>query len=225
MSQTYTTDCFGPSHVAQTDLQDFENNFAALKSMFSGASAPSNTLAGMHWFDTTKKVQKVRNTGDSAWIGLMHGDTSQKIWVYRNAAMDGWAIDSSVTDKVLALKGGSTYVTGGASAGSWSISGFASHLHSQTAHVHVWYNFNPATGTNDQSYDSAGALKNLASTHAKESSICGIHATGDYTIQSISDDFHTSNPTAAVNTGSTALSHDATWRPAAAVGTLQYLDL
>lgn len=70
MSQTYTDDCFSGPHVAQTDMANIENNFAALKSCFSGASAPSNTVAGMWWFDTTTNILKVRNEANSAWLSV-----------------------------------------------------------------------------------------------------------------------------------------------------------
>ena len=179
MGQTWTTDCFAGAHEAQTDLQNMETNFATLKSLFSGTSAPSNTVAGMPWFDTTKKVLKVRNTTDAAWVGLMHGDTSQKMWVYRNAAMDGWAVDGAagIQDKVLAVKGGTTYTTGAATAGSWTVSGITSTCSAPSATINV------NSATPDLAVGSQGHL-------------------------------HTITP-----------SQDATWRAAAAVGTLQYLDL
>ena len=104
MSQNYTIDCFGAGHTAQTDLQNIKNNFACLKSGFSGAVAPADTVGGMRWFDTAQKVFKIRNEGDTAWYGLMHGDVSEKRLVYRAAAMDGYARDAGVTDKVIALK-------------------------------------------------------------------------------------------------------------------------
>lgn len=43
---------------------------AALRSCSSGASAPSPTVAGMFWFDTTALALKVRNNANSAWITL-----------------------------------------------------------------------------------------------------------------------------------------------------------
>jgi len=75
MSQTYTDDCFSSGHVAQTDLQNIENNFAAIKSCFSGTDAPSNTVAGMWWFDTTNNLLKIRNEANAAW---------QSVWDFGN---------------------------------------------------------------------------------------------------------------------------------------------
>lgn len=70
MSQTFTEDCFAGGHVAQTDMQNIENNFAALKSCFSGSSAPSNLVAGMWWFDTTDNILKLRNEANDAWLNV-----------------------------------------------------------------------------------------------------------------------------------------------------------
>lgn len=214
MSQTYTADCFAGAHEAQTDLQNMENNFAALKSSFSGAGAPSNTVAGMPWFDTTKKVLKYRNTADAAWYGLMHGDTSQKIWVYRNAAMDGWAVDSGVSDTILALKGGSTYTAGAATAGSWTVSGLY-----DTGHAHT-----------------PGTFAAPNHTHSGTSSIPSattiVNGEGGTAVASDSHThtLTTGNPTATAITGISSsgyaiIASDSAWRPSAAVGTLQYLDI
>lgn len=82
MSQTFTDDCYAPGHQATTDLQSFEDNFAALKSAFSGTTAPSNLVAGMAWLDTTLALLKTRNSVNNAWnivlnvvaAGLTAGD-------------------------------------------------------------------------------------------------------------------------------------------------------
>lgn len=70
MSQNFTDDCYASTHVRATDLQAFENNFAALKSSFSGSSAPSNAVAGMLWYDTSTGFLKVRNTANTTWISI-----------------------------------------------------------------------------------------------------------------------------------------------------------
>ena len=67
MSQTFTDNCYQSDHVAVTDMANIEANFAALKSCFSGASAPSNLVAGMWWFDTTANILKIRDESNSAW--------------------------------------------------------------------------------------------------------------------------------------------------------------
>jgi len=70
MAQDYTTDCYDPAHVADTDLDNIEDNFAALKSSFSGASAPSNPVAGQWWLDTTNHIFKLRNEDNDDWIDI-----------------------------------------------------------------------------------------------------------------------------------------------------------
>lgn len=72
MSQDFTDDCFGAENEAQSDLANMEKNFAALKSMFSGASAPANTVAIMPWGDTTAHILKIRNEANDAWINLIN---------------------------------------------------------------------------------------------------------------------------------------------------------
>ena len=205
MSQTFTDDCFAAGHVAQTDLANMEANFATLKSTNSGGSAPANQVAGMLWFDTTKKVQKQRNQGDSAWIGLMHGDVSQKVWVYRNAAMDGWAIDGTVTDKVLALKGGATYTAGAATAGSWTLSGFTSGTESAD-HTHGVSITSGAPSATVNIPDGAGGTPQFPGSQTHTHAVSG-------------------NTGVKSATHTHTVSHDGTSRVAAAVGTLQYLDL
>jgi len=70
MAQTYTDNCFAPGNVGQTDLGHMEENFAALKSSFSGTTTPSNTVAGMLWLDTTANILKLRNEANNAWLSV-----------------------------------------------------------------------------------------------------------------------------------------------------------
>ena len=65
MSQTWSDNSFEGGHVAQTDLQNMENNFACLKSCFAGATAPSNAVDGMWWHDTTANM--IKHYYDGAW--------------------------------------------------------------------------------------------------------------------------------------------------------------
>jgi len=70
MAQNWTDDVFDPAHVGQTDLQNIENNFACLKSSFSGSSAPANPVPGMFWVDTTNHILKMRNEANDAWLNV-----------------------------------------------------------------------------------------------------------------------------------------------------------
>ena len=75
MSQEYVADLYEQGIVADTTLQNMEKNFASLKSAFSGATTPSNTIAGMWWFDTTSNILKLRNEANNAW---------QSVWDFAN---------------------------------------------------------------------------------------------------------------------------------------------
>lgn len=77
MAQNYTDNCFDPNNVAQTDLQNIENNFAAVKSQFSGAGAPANPVPGMPWIDLTRHMLCVRNEANNAWIDMLNLATGQ----------------------------------------------------------------------------------------------------------------------------------------------------
>lgn len=202
MSQTYTQDCFAGGHVYSTDMGNMKNNFAALKSLFSGSSAPSSPtpVAGQPWADTSKKVLKYRNAGAAAWVGVMHSDgVNQVLWFYVNSAMDGYIVFPWVSDKVLAVKGGSTYVSGGSWSGTFSLS-LLDHNHKYLTNNGVYQ---------QQTYDSGGNVVSVSGVSI---------STGTYVL---------SGPNAyhyAMEETWTKMSSLGSWRPAAAVGTLQVLD-
>ncbi len=217
MVQTWTDDVYGGSHAAATDLQNMENNFASLKTLFAGGAQPANRVGGMPWFDTANDVLKYRDEGDANWWVLLHGDPSQKFWVYRNSAMIGWVIDSSVTDRVLALKGGSTYTTGGAVAGTWQQVGAALSIAHMPSHNH------------------SGGSASSAGAHTHNVQGAGNIGTGTPGFEwraSGPDDDHLTDSngshshTITVNSqgSGSAHNHGSSWRPAAATGTLQYPD-
>ena len=68
MAQDWTDDCFDAGHVAQEDMANIEKNFLCLKGLFSGASAPSNPVAGLLWLDTTNHLLMMRNEANNAWL-------------------------------------------------------------------------------------------------------------------------------------------------------------
>jgi hypothetical protein len=213
MSQTYTEDCFAAGHTGLTDLQNMENNFHCLKTLFSGSSAPANSTGGMPWFDTGKKILKLRNSTNGAWLGIHYSSTVPRFWVYGHNAEDGWVVDTTVSDRVIAIKGGSNAynANGGTLQGTWTFSGATAV---SSTHNHKWYGIG-STVADDFGFDASG--NGYAITITQKSEGIGISAsTGDV----VATDLYTDN-----DAHSHALTHDATWRPAAAVGTLQYLDL
>ncbi|OGB78279.1 MAG: hypothetical protein A2496_24420 [Burkholderiales bacterium RIFOXYC12_FULL_60_6] len=77
MTQNFTDNCFDPNNTAQTDLQNIENNFAAVKSQFSGAGAPANPVPGMPWVDLTRHMLCCRNEANNAWLDVFNLATGQ----------------------------------------------------------------------------------------------------------------------------------------------------
>ena len=70
MAQTYNDAVPASTRDALEDLTAIRNNFAALKSCFSGPSSPPNLVAGMWWYDTTNNILKLRNEANSAWLDV-----------------------------------------------------------------------------------------------------------------------------------------------------------
>jgi hypothetical protein len=207
MSQTFTEDCFAAGHVGLTDLQNMEDNFMALKTLFSGSSAPSNSTGGMPWFDTAKKILKLRNSTNGAWLGVHYSSTASRWWVYANTAGDGWIVDSSVADVVISIKGGaqSYNAAGGTQQGTWTISGL----------TNSGITVNHTHGVGDHTHGVSVASVSIGSSETSQVSV--VTAVGTMT---------SSPQTGAVSADHAHLIyHSAVWRPLAAVGTLQYLDM
>ena len=93
MSQDFTDDCFASTNTGTDDLQKIEDNFAALKSSFSGATAPSDLVAGMWWFDTTANILKLRNEANDAW---------QSVWDFANNKPVIANLSAEITDTMVA---------------------------------------------------------------------------------------------------------------------------
>lgn len=210
MSQDYTKDCFAGTHDGKSDLAIIEDNFESLRTMFSGSTAPSDVDAMVPWFDTAKKLLKVRNTGNTAWYGVMQGSDTNKMYVYKNSAGDGWTIDSSVTDKVIAIKGGSSYynTTAGQTAGAWQLPTKTEN------HRHQWYDY---TGQYAHAYtwDSDGSSQILLGYQSRTGygPVCWSNQSGHTFCDSYTD-----YQDMVIDLGNT-------WRPTAAVGTMQYIDV
>jgi len=200
MAQTYTTDPYvGTGKTADAVMEDVNENFAALKSGFAGTSAPASPVGGQTWHDST--ARKVRNYANDEWLASLLGDASQKMWVYRNDTCEGWEVDSTLTDRVLAIKGGSYGATGGAPVGSWTQPDCTLTL------SHMPAGLAPQIKVGSGSGSSTGVVQSTAlftSIFTSDTSIIG---------------FTGGAP------GGAAHNHGTTYRPAAAVGTMQKPDL
>ncbi len=214
MSQTWVSDLYTTTTVIDTTMGNMEAMFATLRTNFSGSSAPASVGGqniGRNWYDTTKKLLKVRDSVDGAWRGLLAGSASLKMWVYLNAAEEGWAIDAvSVTDRVLAFKGGATYVTGGANAGTWTITGMA-----VSAHNHQWYEW--ASGQS-KTWASDGSSQIHFTTYADKTTLA-------LASRHKSQDAYRWNQQSYTKNAASTATGDGSWRPSGAVGTLQSPDV
>lgn len=247
MSQDWSTNVVDWSGVtAQATMNNIELMLATLRSNFSGSSAPANLVAGNLFYntDTGHEGLRARNAASDAWLAVLLGDASQKLWVYRNDACEGWDIDATVTDRVLAVKGGSNAynANGGTTAGTWTQ---PNHTHAAGAHTHsvqVWveeyWKSQGAAGSN-RFADGAvmpaavedGPWKTIGTITAWDQSTKSTYTSpgggGEYGMEYV--DTYIGNGVdgdtgaGSGNTGDGAPA--ATWRPAAAIGTLQYPDL
>lgn len=60
------------------------------------------------------------------------------MWFYADSAPTGWTLQGSLGDTVLAIKGGSTYTTGAASAGTWTQPSHTLTVDEIPAHSHTY---------------------------------------------------------------------------------------
>jgi hypothetical protein len=197
MSQIYTINCFDANNAVQSDMQAIENNFETLRTLFSGTGSPANPIAGMPWAHPGGvNGLRMRDVANAAWLAVLVGDADYKVWLYRNDAAPGMQIDTTVSDRVLAIKGGTQAynVSGGTGAGSWTITGLSNDT--QGAHQHTG---GGTTSTYSALTQYASAIGNGANAHAH---------TYSFTTSSNGSHLHT-------------ITHAGTSRPAAAVGTLQ----
>ena len=230
MSQTYTANCYQSDHVAVTDMANIEANFATLRSTNSGAAAPSNTEAGLQWWDTVNNRLKIRNDANSAWLGILQGDASLKIWVYRNDTCDGWTIDATVTDRVLALKGadGLYNANGGTNAGeTWA--NLKAHTHTGPSHSHS-HNHKIYDWTDNDTagkyYNSAGTATSIPNSPGWGDKMhLAILQGSETNVKVAGADWYGALDATAAGTGATGAQSTADVRPQAALGTLQYPDL
>ena len=219
MAQDWTTDTYEPTNNFSADLLNIEDNFAALKSSFSGLAEPSTYVPGQFWFDTSKKILKIRNQGDTAWLGVMYGAVSFKIWMYVNAAEDGWVQDATITDRVLGIKGGATYLTGGTLASSWIIAGNELST-AGSDHAHRYFDWQSTTVF--KSWEADGSTPETIyggqrGDNQQMGKSLGDEPTGQY--RCLTEDIYTDD-TQGLHTHS--ITSGGAWRPAANVGILVY---
>ena len=224
MSQEWSDNVYQGNHVGQTDLQHIEDNFAALKSCFSGSSTPPNPVNGMQYYDTGSNCHKVYRNG--SWVSVLTGASGNtfKLWLYQNSAEDGWVVDSGVSDVIIAIKGGSQAynVSGGNTAGTWTQ---PNHTHTLSGHTHDIPNHKHDldSSTDSDWWDTAGYTTHVvggAVTVVKGGTYAHANILQDHTK---TDGSGTTTSPSPNSTGSGAPAD--TYRPSAAVCTLQRPDI
>lgn len=134
MSQDYTDNAFEGSHIVQTDMQNIENNLSALKSNFSGSSAPSNSVAGMPWFDIDTDQLYLRNKDNDQW--LTSGFIPGTIMLFGQASAPlGWTKLISWADNSMLCV--NTEADGTALGSGGSANPQSSHTHTGPSHTHT----------------------------------------------------------------------------------------
>lgn len=217
MSQDWVADLYTTGTVGDTTLSNMELMFATLRSSFSGGAAPSGPVDGNLYYDTGSDLLKLYRNG--SWAGVLIGSASFKIWVYQNAAEDGWTVDTGITDRVLAVKGGSQAYnrTGGGVAGTWtqpshtlSAAEIPQHRHSISGdggHGHNVYRY--TSGADASGYVGTGGGSNLQQQSG------WVVAVGN----------HSHTAWTGYIGSTTGHNHGSVYRPSAAVGTIQYPDM
>lgn len=116
MSQLYTDECFGMNHVVETDMQNTKDNFAALKSAFSGVTTPPDTIAGMWWYDTTANILKLRNEANTDWQSIWDFNSNKPIIANLSNDITGAMISSTIKNPATGTYGLRTIGTGSTTA-------------------------------------------------------------------------------------------------------------
>jgi hypothetical protein len=100
-------------------------------------------VSALVWDSTDERRMLYDESTELIWISDntewkspgIHSDipSTTEMWIYANGAPDGWTINGTPSDQMLAVKGGSTYITGGTAAGSFTM---PNHTHNMNSHVH-----------------------------------------------------------------------------------------
>lgn len=138
------------------------------------------------------------------------------VWAYEDdsVAPTGWSIVASTGDKVLGTIGGSTYLTGGATAGDWTISGItqAGHSHTVNSHSHSYALIIHSHPINVNTTGKAVGPGTRTDGSGSEITSDGAGTVSGPTATT------TSNPTPGTNSKTPTITHTPGWRPDACVG-------
>ena len=133
MSQTYNDAVPASTRNALNDLNAIRNNFAALKSAFSGTSAPSDAVAGMWWLDTTNHLLKHRNEANDAWLSIWDMANNKPVIANLSGEITGAMIAAAVKDAAAGTASLRTLGTGATQAAPGNDSRFSEVVGHQIA--------------------------------------------------------------------------------------------
>jgi len=181
MSQDYTDNCFQGDHIVETDMQNIENNFAALKSLFSGSSAPSNPVAGMPWFDIDTDQLYIRNKDNDQWLTLDFIPGTIMLFGQASAPLGWTKLTSWADNSMLCIN---TQANGTALGSGGTANPQSQHTHTGPSHTHTGPSHTHAMSYGTHSIDESGggnsytAIINSVSTSASGTGNTGASGTG-----------------------------------------------
>lgn len=99
-------------------------------------------------------IGAARLAAGTAIVDPIPGGNTFKIWIYADVAPSGWTIDATPSDELLAIKGGSTYTTGAATAGTWTQPDHTLTTAETPAHTHATGSYTDGAGGGSRTYFS-----------------------------------------------------------------------
>ena len=215
----------------QDCLEQIELNQNIIKSNFADDEVPGTNeldeyvaVGFMRWGDEENKLLRIFHpdydtslfdSSKEELLGLMFGDENQKIYVYRNDTMNGWVIDSNVTDVLMGIESSApdgTYEMAGGKYGSW-VTSTQQHKHRVLIAT--------AVGTSSEKmFDENGDEIDVPWVDVGASPV-------GYTfeVEGNEDNGYSSCWDWYTSTSESQQTGEDDYRPSAAVGTIQYIQL
>mgnify|MGYP007001739698 CR=1 FL=1 len=103
----YSSACFSTANVIETDMQQVEDNFDALRDHFANSTAPTSPDAGQLWYDTTAYIVKIRY--NSSWVNVW--DMANQRVASGQVKTDSLAVGALSTDSTGRAKMAPGYIT------------------------------------------------------------------------------------------------------------------
>lgn len=125
-------------HIWKIGATDGEHKKVTLAPLATKPTLPGASYGAIYTKTASGAVELFYEDSDGTEVQLTSGGilsvipAGTKMWFYADAAPTGWTIDSTPSDALVGIKGGSTYTTGGALAGTWT----QTHTHTFT-HTHT----------------------------------------------------------------------------------------